>query len=555
MKKLAKILSLLIAGGMMFPLGAHAASQTTYVNLTNLTYSENQGNYTELTEYETLDEFLSVYNAGSLPNVYVTDFLFDGVSAVKTPDLDDFVENASNDTEIETLEIKVLNINQTGNVELTGEITGAMIGVDTNGKSGDINIILNNVDLDTDSKKAPAVFVYNQDKNYTDAKVTIKIAKDSKNSLEGGKLKKVSLIGSDKLSDYSQYYSGTAATNYSTYSSYYGIYTSEQIKNIRFATVQADSEDLQDGDPYYFYKASGAISSDTDLYFEGEGYLKVTSKNKEGIETKGNLTLDGGAGDYEVFAEDDCLNTTTATTTGATVRNALTINVHSLLASVSTEADEGDAIDSNGTLTINGGTIYAFAHPSSPDAGLDSVGGTYINGGTVIATGNMADQISNESQQKFIFPSFSKQISADTLVVIKDQDDKVITAFKTGRNIQNLLYSSADLDYESYTVYTGGTIEGEETNGLYTTITSYTGGTETSYSNVSGEGGFGGANRTTGQSSQANNASNMLLIMLAVEFGVLVAGSILVAVLAKKKKAETPPAQNPEQQDGQNFPE
>ena len=30
---------------------------------------------------------------------------------------------------------------------------------------------------------------------------------------------------------------------------------------------------------------------------------------------------------------------------------------------------------------------------------LDSVNGTYINGGTVIATGNMVDQISNDSQQ------------------------------------------------------------------------------------------------------------------------------------------------------------
>ena len=328
----------------------------------------------------------NLYNSNNLPSVYITDFLYDGVSSVKTPDLDDFIDNNSNDTKINTLEIKVININTTGNIEFSGSIKGVMIGVNTNNVNGNINIILNNASIDTDSKKAPAIYVYNKDKNYTDCIVTIKTLSGTKNYIEGGKLKKVSLIGSDELSNYSSYYSNDSLSNYNKYTSYYGIYTSEQIKNILFATVQADSEDLQDGDPYYFYKASGAISSDIDLYFEGEGYLSVTSKNKEGIETKGNLTFAGGTGDYEIVAQDDCLNTTTANSNGAIVRNDLTIDVNSLLAYVDTEADEGDAIDSNGKLIINGGTIYAFAHPSSADAGLDSVIGTYINGGTVIAT-------------------------------------------------------------------------------------------------------------------------------------------------------------------------
>ena len=56
--------------------------------------------------------------------------------------------------------------------------------------------------IDTDSKKAPAIYVYNKDKNYTDCIVTIKTAKNSKNYIEGGKLKKVSLIPSDKLSEF-----------------------------------------------------------------------------------------------------------------------------------------------------------------------------------------------------------------------------------------------------------------------------------------------------------------------------------------------------------------
>ena len=267
---------------------------------------------------------------------------------------------------------------------------------------------------------------------------------------------------------------------------------------------------MADGDPYYFYKCSGAISSDIDLHFDGIGYLKVTAKD-EGIETKGNLIFSGGTGDYEIHSQDDCLNTTTASSNNGVVRNDLTIDVNSLLAYVDSEADEGDAIDSNGKLTINGGSIYAFAHPTSGDAGLDSGNGTYLNGGTVIATGNMVDPISSDSKQNFLYATFSG-ISANTLIVIKDQDNKIITAFKTSRNIGNLLYSRKDLDYDSYKIYTGGTIEGKEINGLYTTINSYTGGEEITFNDAS-------MNMRT---LQNNDISNIVLIILIVEIVLLI---------------------------------
>ena len=509
MKKIIKYFSIILTLVFLFSNNVNAENKNIYVDLENLEFSTNKKDYKSITEYKTLDEFLNDYNENSLPSIYITDFLYDGVSTVKTPDLDDFIENDSNETKIKTLEIKVININTTGNIELTGEITGAMIGVNTNNIKDDINIILNNASIDTDSKKVPAIYVYNKDKNYTDCKVSIKTLSGTKNYIEGGKLKKVSLIGRDELDKYSSYYSNESLTNYNKYSSYYGIYTSDEIKNILFATVQADSEDLEDGEPYYFYKASGAISSDIDLYFEGEGFLKVTSKNKEGIETKGNLTFSGGTGDYEIYAKDDCLNTTTASSNSGEVRNDLTIDVNSLLAYVDPDGDEGDAIDSNGKLIINGGTIYAFAHPSSQDAGLDSVNGTYINGGTIIATGNMVDQISSDSKQNFIYASFN-EITSDTLIVIKDKNDEIITAFKTGRNIQNLLYSNSDLNNKSYKIYTGGTIDGEETNGLYTSINSYKNGEEITFNDVS-----------TKSETNNSNISKKVLKLLIIESVVL----------------------------------
>ena len=68
------------------------------VDLTNLKYTAN-GTETEITNYtqDQFNEFVTAYNTGSLPPIYTTEFLYDGVGMVKTPDLDDFTEAGSND--------------------------------------------------------------------------------------------------------------------------------------------------------------------------------------------------------------------------------------------------------------------------------------------------------------------------------------------------------------------------------------------------------------------------------------------------------------------------
>jgi len=488
------LMSMINLQGVYATSNVNVASSADYsVDLTKLTYvkAENSSNI-KIYELDEINQFIADYNLNELPEIYITKFLFDGVSAVKTYDLDDFIESG-NDVEVDTLELTVFNVNTTGDIEFIGEIKGGMIAVNTNGVKGEMNLILNGVNIDTDSKKVPAIYVYNKDITHTGCKVTIKTVDGTKNYIEGGKFKKVSLVGSDELSDYSSKYSGTASTNYQTYTNYYGVYTSSQIDNILFAKVQADNEDLADGDPYYFYKGAGAISSDIDLYFQGDGFLSVISKNKEGIETKGNLTFSGGTGDYYIKAEDDCLNTTSKTSQGASVRNALTIDVNSLTAFVDPgeDADEGDAIDSNGTLTINGGTIIALAHPGQ-DAGIDSENGTYINGGTVLATGDMFDEISEKSKQNFIALSFNGRVTDNTLLTLVNEDDDVIIAFKGDRTYTNLVYSSPNLKNGTYYLYKGGYIEGKETDGLYTGVTSYTKGTLQGYSSNGMQGGMMG---------------------------------------------------------------
>ena len=104
---------------------AASESADCYVNLTNLTYKINDTEK-EITNYtqDQFDEFVSAYTANKLPEIYTTEFLYDGVGMVKTPDLDDFTDAQSNDTKIKTLGIKAINVNMTGNIEFTGTITG-----------------------------------------------------------------------------------------------------------------------------------------------------------------------------------------------------------------------------------------------------------------------------------------------------------------------------------------------------------------------------------------------------------------------------------------------
>ncbi|MBQ3409462.1 MAG: carbohydrate-binding domain-containing protein [Clostridia bacterium] len=485
MKRLKKLLVFIVFGvivcsSFIVSKAANQVNADISVNIQELTYEEN-GVTSAIKTYslEDFDEFLQSYEEGSLPTVYITEFLFDGVSTVKPYDLDDFIEGG-NSTDINALEISALNINKDSSedslsVELTGKAKGLMIAVDTNNRKGEINLILNGVDIATGNKKAPAVYVYNKDITYTDCKVTIKTVAGTKNYIKGGKLKKVSLMESNQLSSYSNKYqsnytydytsedeSGNETTTqlkvsdlFSEYTNYYGVYSSSEIDNILFAKVQAENEDLADGDPYYFYKASGAISSDIDLYFEGEGYLEVTSTKQEGIETKANLTFSGGTGDYVIYSQDDCLNTTTGSNVSG-ARNTLTIDVNSLTAIVDENADEGDAIDSNGQLIINGGKIYAYACPTSQDSGLDSDKGTYINKGTVYATGNMVDEISENSKQAFMYLVFAKQQDAGSVIKVTDESGKELFTFTSDRAFTSIVYSSEDIEDGTYYVYVNG---------------------------------------------------------------------------------------------------
>ena len=153
---------------------------------------------------------------------------------------------------------------------------------------------------------------------------------------------------------------------------------------------------------------------------------------------------------------------------------------------------EGDGIDSNGYLVINGGTVVASANPML-DAGLDSDLGSFINGGLVAAFGSVMDWPETDSRQVTMNLQFAVYQKNTTALAVTRPDGTVVFAYdpnadevlgENRRRFQGAILSCPNFQVgESYHVYLDGVLTGEEMDGLYdvTTVTAYAPGIQLQY--------------------------------------------------------------------------
>lgn len=131
-----------------------------------------------------------------------------------------------------------------------------------------------------------------------------------------------------------------------------------------------------------YYKVDGAFYSCMSMNINGQdkgnGVLNITSTTFEGLDTELHLAINSGI--VNIHSQDDGININEDNVSVLTI-NGGRLNILAGLGA------EGDGIDSNGYVTINGGEVYAVASPYS-DNGIDSEDGTTINGGTVVALGS-----------------------------------------------------------------------------------------------------------------------------------------------------------------------
>lgn len=240
------------------------------------------------------------------------------------------------------------------------------------------------------------------------------------------------------------------------------------------------------------------IHSD-DLVAISGGELTV-SQSYEGIEG-GTITVSGGT--IDVTASDDGFNAAggadSSSSNSPRGNDAFAADTSKSLVisgGTITVLADGDGLDSNGSLTISGGTIYVSGPTASNNGALDSGSTMTISGGIIIAAGStgMAQTFDETSTQASISYTFSSAQQAGTMISLKDASGNVIASYTPEKTYQNVVISAPSLTTgQSYTLYTGSTVA--ETITLSSVVTTIGSG------NTAGgmmDGGFDGGQRPGG---------------------------------------------------------
>ena len=259
-------------------------------------------------------------------------------------------------------------------------------------------------------------------------------------------------------------------------------------------TVSGGSLNLASGDD--------GIHADGELTVTG-GYINI-SESYEGLE---GISIEIGGGTVYVTASDDGFNAAGGND-GSSMNgrpgqngfmqegssdNSIIINDGYIVINAS-----GDGIDSNGDLTINGGSVIVYGPTNSGNGALDAGGTIKVTGGALLAVGSpgMAEYPSDSSTQYSVVLRAS--VNAGTIVNISDSDGNSIITFAPLKDIQSIVISLPALENgKTYNVSYGGSCDGSEEDGIYKDG-KYTGGTQltefTISSIVTNEAGQGGMN-------------------------------------------------------------
>lgn len=325
----------------------------------------------------------------------------------------EYGEGTSEDehSQIEADDHTVVHITKAGTYEISGILEAGQIFVDLGEDAKKdpeavVTLILNNADITC--TVAPAILFYNVYECAEDVEEEEAVM-DVDTTAAGANL---------VLAD--------GSTN-KVYGSYIAkIYESCELSED--GTEVVDSKKLHKYDGALYSKMSMNVFGDT-------GILEINAEN-EGLDTEKHLTIHGG--NIRIKSGNDAINVNEDNISVFTLNNG-TVDIE-----ITGTTGEGDGIDSNGWLIINGGTLNAYSCAISGDAGIDADKGIYINGGTVVATGNMNAELAGGKQVSVSFNSKEKLEGRKTYKV-KDEDGNVVMEILPVNTFSVLVVSSAEL--------------------------------------------------------------------------------------------------------------
>ncbi len=224
------------------------------------------------------------------------------------------------------------------------------------------------------------------------------------------------------------------------------------------------------------------IKSDYTLNIGAEGTdgptIKVT-KSTEGIEA---ATLNVYSGNVSVYADDDGINAANSDLSG------YSFSYNQYGGYVYVNCTNGDGIDSNGTINLNGGTLEVYSPSQGDGDPLDADGGTTFGGATVLAVGHNAMMQAYTAKTPYVtfgsssggqveFPggpgrnsmqsdnssdalggkSTTTLVKAGSTITIKDSSGKTLYTATAVRDASYIVFADSALTSGStYTLYSNG---------------------------------------------------------------------------------------------------
>ena len=334
----------------------------------------------------------------------------------------------------------VLTITEGGAYTFTGTSDQICILVDT---EDDVKIVLNGVELT--NATGPVIYGKNSNSIYIEtAEGTTNVLSDGSDydtDDDGKAIGKATIfskddlvfLGSGSLEVTGNFKHGICSND--------GIYfeggTYDITASVKDGVHANDLITVDDG-TFTIHAASDDMESEGDFVMNGGSI--TGSSDDEGLESKNIMTINGGTIDLSVV--EDGLNAT----------SQIIINDGDIHITAST----GDAIDSNGTLTINGGNIVAYGG-AAPEGALDcDQQEILINGGTLVAVGDENSPISEDSEQaSVLLGSYTK----GSVIALLDASGNEVFSFTLEDSKSNIVLSVAGLTSgETYTI----TVDGAE---------------------------------------------------------------------------------------------
>jgi hypothetical protein len=224
--------------------------------------------------------------------------------------------------------------------------------------------------------------------------------------------------------------------------------------------------------------ASGddAIHADSSVAIKG-GNITVT-KTYEGIESK-IVAIAGGTTD--ITSTDDGLNVGGGADALGDDMTETTSEDHliQITGGYVFVNSLGDGLDSNGSFLMTDGTVVVNGPTDDGNGQIDYVDTFEVSGGVIIAAGSTKTQASSDTSGQYaMLMTYPETQVGGTLLRIEDSEGNTIATFAPEKDYQSLYISSPDFAKgSSYTLYTGGSATGTESNGLYTNG-EYSGGTK-----------------------------------------------------------------------------